>query len=253
MTDHRPHATHLAADLVADEQHADDDDDHLDEIGDRHRPHAAEERIDEDGAGAYPHPHDLADLAARHHVEHQAERGDLRPHPAEVGDHDGDGGQHLDAAAELLFVEIAYGQQVHAVQRRGEKQPDQDQAHGGAEGIGDDAVQSFLQESRGDAEHRFGPEPRGEHRGGDHIKRQVAPGDGEIAGVMHTRGRIQADADRNDPIGDDEPQQHVSFLRLTMALILSAFPKRSRLQTDGPGSSRQAICSACDAQSNTIA
>ncbi len=71
MIDDGAHAAHFAADLVADEQHADDNDDHLDEVGDRHRPHTAEEGVDQDGAGADPHPRDLADVATGHHVEHQ--------------------------------------------------------------------------------------------------------------------------------------------------------------------------------------
>jgi len=47
---------------------------------------------------------------------------------------------HLDAAAEFLLIEIAYGQQIHAVQRRGKKQPDQNQTHRRAERIGDHAT-----------------------------------------------------------------------------------------------------------------
>ncbi len=128
----------------------------------------------------------------------------------------------------FFLVEIAYGQEVHAVQRRGEEQPDQDQAHGGTERIGDNAMQPFLQEGGGDAEYRLGAEPSGEHRGGHHIERQVTPGDGKIPRIVYARGGIQADADRNDPVGDDKPQQHMRVLELSDDDYFISDPENNR-------------------------
>ena len=56
-------------------------------------------------------------------------------------------------------------------------------------------------------------EPGREHGGGDHVQRQAAPGDGVVGRVLHAHRGPQADADRNDPVDDDEPEQHVSDAR----------------------------------------
>ena len=72
MIHHHAHPAHLAADFVTDEQHADDDDNHLQKVGDGHRPHAAEKGVDKNSDRAYPHSGKAADLTGRHHVEHEA-------------------------------------------------------------------------------------------------------------------------------------------------------------------------------------
>jgi hypothetical protein len=65
---------------------------------------------------------------ARQHVEHQPERGDLRRHPAQVGQHDADRQHELGRAVVAHAEEVAQREQVHAVQRAGEEQAEQHQA-----------------------------------------------------------------------------------------------------------------------------
>ena len=69
-------------------------------------------------------------------------------------------------------------------------------------------AQAFLDEGGGDAENRFGAEPRGEHGGGDDRQRQMAAGDGEILGAMDAGRGKEADADGNHEVENDEPDQH---------------------------------------------
>ena len=208
MFDHDTDAADLAADFAADVEHADDDDDHLQKVGDRHRPHAAEQGIDEDGARTNPHAGELADLAARDHVEDQSQCRNLRSDPAQIGHDDGERGQCFRRTAETPAVEIAYGQQVHAIQRGSEEYADQDQAKCGTERVGHHAVQAFLQEYRGDAEHGLGAEPSGKYGGGDDMEGQVPAGNGEILGAVHASRRPEADGDGDNPVSDDEPEQH---------------------------------------------
>ena len=94
---------------------------------------------------------------------------------------DGERGQHFHRATETLLVIVADGQQIHAVERRREEQPDQDQTHGRAEGVGNHPAQAFVEEGGRHAEHRFRTEPGCEDRRGDHVERQMPPGHGKVA------------------------------------------------------------------------
>src|SRR2546425_116454 len=66
---------------VTDFHQADDQDDHLQEVRHRHRPHAAEQRVGQDGHHADGHAHGNADRAARQQVEHQPQGRDLGRDP----------------------------------------------------------------------------------------------------------------------------------------------------------------------------
>jgi hypothetical protein len=200
-------ARHVAGDPAHPDQ-ADHDHDHLHEGGHRHRPHATEQGIDEDDAGAEQHALVHRHRVAREHVEHQPERGDLRRHPAQVGEHDADRQHELGRAVVAHAEEIAQREQVHAVQRAGEDEAEQHQAGRGAERVGDQAVEAFLEEGGGDAEHGLGAEPGGEHHRQHDDHRQVAPCGDVVTRIVHPGGGIQADADGDDQVGDDKPEQH---------------------------------------------
>ena len=88
------------------------------------------------------------------------------------------------------------------------KEARDDEAERRTEGVRHDAAQPFLDEGGGNPEHRLGAEPGGEYRGGDDGQRQVAAGDGEILGAMDAGGGIKADADGDDEIENDEPDEH---------------------------------------------
>jgi len=140
--------------------------------------------------------------------EYQPERGDLGGNPAQVGGHDAQAGQYLHRAVVARPVVVADGGQIHAVEFAGEEQSHQDQAQAGAERVGHHAAQAFLGESGRDAEHGFRAEPGGEHRRGDHRQRQAAARDGVIPGVVDTGSGVETDADGNQQVDDDEPDQH---------------------------------------------
>jgi hypothetical protein len=199
-----------AGDEVADVQHAAHDDAHLDEIEDGDREHAAEGGVGEDDGGAEDHAGGLADEAAGDDVEDEAERLDLRRHPAEIGGDDAQRRQHLDRAVVAQAEIVAQGQDVEVVELPGEKDAGDDQAQRRAEGVGDDTAQALLDEGGGNAEHRLGAEPGGEDGGGDDRQRQVAAGDREVLGGMHARGDVEADTDGQHQVENDEPDQHVA-------------------------------------------
>src|SRR5665811_566160 len=69
-------------------------------------------------------------------------------------------------------------------------------------------VQALLEKGGGTAKHCFRAEPSGENGRSDHIERQTPTGNGEVPGIMHAGCGVQTDPDRNDPVGDDEPEQH---------------------------------------------
>jgi hypothetical protein len=52
----------------------------------------------------------------RQHAEDQPQGGDLRRHPAQVTQDDGDGAEDFHALAKALAVEVANRQQAHLVQ-----------------------------------------------------------------------------------------------------------------------------------------
>jgi hypothetical protein len=146
--------------------------------------------------------------AAREQVEHQAEGGDLRRHPADVAEDDHDRAGHFDAAAEALAVVVADGEEGHAVELGGEEHADEHQAHARAERVLDHRAEAALDEPGRDAEHGLGAEPRREGRGDDHVQRQVAAGDCEVGGILHAPRRPEADRDGDEEVRDDERQQH---------------------------------------------
>ena len=215
-------AAGLVADQPGDEQKAAHDHAHLHEIENRHRQHAAEGGVGEHDGGAEHHAGRFAQGAAGDDVEQEAERLDLRRHPAQVGDDDAQRHQDFDAAAVAQAVKVAQGQDVEAVKARGEKEAGDDQAQAGAERIGDHAAQTLAHEGGRNAEHRFGPEPGGEHRGHDHRHGQMPAGHREILGGMHARRGKKADADRKEQIQDHEPDQHDAF-----SPVFAAVPEKS--------------------------
>ena len=111
---------------------------------------------------------DALDAAVGDDREDEAERLDLRGDPAEVGGDDADCGEYFHAAVVAHAEVVAEGQDVELVEFLGEEEAGDDQAHRRAEGVGDDAGETFLDEGRRDAEDGLGPEPGGEDGGGDH-------------------------------------------------------------------------------------
>jgi len=128
MVEHQRRAARHVADDPGNVEQADDDDAHLQEVGQRHRPHAAEQGVEQHHAHADVHAGLGRDLAVGEHAEHQTQRGDLCRHPAQVGQDDGDRAQHLHRATEAHAVVVTQGQQVELVERADEEQADQDQA-----------------------------------------------------------------------------------------------------------------------------
>jgi len=56
---------------------------------------------------------------------------------------------------------------------------------------------------------------------GDDVERQAAPGDRVVGRVLHAHCGPQADADRNNPVDDDEPEQHVGDARTAWTKTLT--------------------------------
>ena len=79
--------------------------------------------------------------------------------------------------------------------------------------IGDDGPQAVLHKGGGDPEDRFGAEPRGKDRRRDDRQRQASPGHRKIPGIVHTSGGIQPDADGDQQIEDDEPEDHARRIK----------------------------------------
>lgn len=159
------HAAHQPGD-VADAGH---DDGHLKEIGQRHRPHAAEQGVEQDDGRADDDAGVVVDLAAREDVEHQPMRGHLRRDPAQVREDDAQAGGDLHHMIVAALVKVADGEELHAIERLREKQTHQDQAQAGTERISDDAVHAFFEEGRGNPQHGFRSEPGGEHGCGHNV------------------------------------------------------------------------------------
>jgi hypothetical protein len=181
-------------------------------------------------------PWALRDGAVGEYVEHQAERGDLRRDPAQVGQGDGNAGDDFDLAVIALSVEIADGQQVHAVELAREEQAEQDQAQRSAEGVGDQSAEIAFHEGGRDAQYRFGAEPSGEHHGQDDVQGQRAAGSDVVLGVVYLGGGVKTDAQGDDQIQDDEAQQHGWLPGISNAVNDSrACPK---ICADGGGSVR---------------
>jgi len=181
---------------------SDHEDDHLQEIGHGHRPHAAKQRVGQDGHHADGHAHGNADRAARQQVENQAQRRDLGRDPAQVAEHDDQRADDLDGAPIAVAVVVADGQQRHAVELAREEQAHQDQAHARAERVLDHAAQAALDELGGHAQHDLRAEPRGKRGGDDHVHGQMAPGNCEVGRVLDPPGRPQANGYGHEQVGD---------------------------------------------------
>src|SRR5436309_4179011 len=136
--------TRHVADEPGDHPEADDYHDRLEEISHGNGPHPAPDRVGEYDDAADDDSGLERDGAARQGRENEAECGQLRRGPAEIGDGDDDAGTELHGATIALAVEVADGEQVHAVEGAREEKCDDDQADGGPEGIGDNAAQPAL-------------------------------------------------------------------------------------------------------------
>ena len=115
LADHQIGAASHVAEQPDQVHQADDDDDHLEEVSQGNRPHAAEQGVQQHDKGAEEHALGGADAAVGDDVEHQTQRDQLGGNPAQVGHDDNQADNQLDLRAEALFEIVADGQQVHPV------------------------------------------------------------------------------------------------------------------------------------------
>lgn len=186
---------HEIGDVRTDDQHSDHDDDHLEEVGHRYRPHASEERVRHDDGGSGDHSGFLGDGSSGEGVEHDAEGDDLRAHPSEIRQHDGDGREHLNRTAVLIAVKIANGQVVSAIEGFREEESDENEAQRSAEGVGHDSRHAFGNEGGRRSEHRFGSKPSREHRRRPYVQGEVASCDDVVLRILYFSGGEEAYGD----------------------------------------------------------
>ena len=201
-------ATGLLTREHSDGGQADHQDDHLHEVGHRHRPHAAKQGVGQDGHHANHHAHGQTDATRRQEIEHQTQRRDLGGHPTQITDHDDDRADHLHGAPIALAVIVADGQQVHAVQLGGEKHTHQNQTTARAKRVFDHAVQAAVDELGRNAQHGFRTEPGGEGGGDDHGQGQVPAGHRKVGRALDPFGGQQANGDGDQQIDNNQGQQH---------------------------------------------
>ena len=96
------------------------------------------------------------------------------------------------------------GEQVEPIQPAGEEQSGKNQTKTRTKRIGHNCAQPVFDKRGGNAEHRLGAEPGCEYRRGHDGKRQTAPGDGEVFGVMHAGRRVEPDPDRAGKVENHE-------------------------------------------------
>ena len=150
----------------------DENDHRLEQVGEGHRPHAAKDGVDHDDCRADEDAAVEIDGAAAENMDDQAQRRHLRRRPAQVRANDGQAGQHFNTLAIALFVEVANGQQVHAVKKLGKQQRRQHQAQAGAKGVAGDARQAVFGKRGRHRQHGFCAKPGCKHRGDVHVQRQ---------------------------------------------------------------------------------
>ena len=182
--------------------------DHLNEVGDSHAPHATKERVSQDRRGANDHAQGHADGTSGQHVEDQTQGRDLRRNPAQIAQDDDDGAHHFHQSAIPLTVVIADGEQGHAVKLCGKKKAHKDQASARAKRVFNDTVQTALHKLGRDTQHGLRPKPGGKGGGDDHHQRQVAPCNGEVGRGLHAFGSPQANGDGDEQVKNDQGQQH---------------------------------------------
>jgi hypothetical protein len=117
-------------------------------------------------------------------------------------------GHDLDQLAVTAPVEIADGQQIHAVEESGKEQRGEHQAHRRAERVAGHALQPVLGKGGADREHGLGAEPGGEDRGHVDVKRQAAAGDEVVARTVHAACGDQPDGDGHGQVQPDKGDQH---------------------------------------------
>jgi hypothetical protein len=159
------------------------------------RPVHAPQGIDQHHGGADHDTRAHAHGAAGDRAEYEPDHDDLGGEPAQVRHHDREARQQLGGRVVAGPVVIADGEEIHAVELRGEEETDQDEAQAGAERVGDDPAQPLLQEGRGDAQHGLGAEPRRAHHRRYHVKRQRAAREDEITRVVDPEGGDNAHGD----------------------------------------------------------
>ena len=87
LNHHRESAGHRGH-FTTDIEHPNHNHDHLYKVGNRNRPHAAKEGVNQYAACPNNHAKVLRDGAIRHHIKDQAKRLNLRSNPAQIGGDD---------------------------------------------------------------------------------------------------------------------------------------------------------------------
>ena len=213
VLDHRRKAAGPVADQHRDQCEADDDDDGLQQVGERHRPHAAEDRVDHDDGSA---EHDCVvefERTARQHMDHEPECRHLCGCPAQIGQRDCGAGEHLGRLAVALAIEVPDRQQVHPVEEPREQQRREHEAHRGAERVAGHAVQALGRKLGRDGQHGLGAKPRGEHRRHVHVERQRTAGDEVVPRTLHPARGQEPDGYGDGEVEQYEGDQHVDWIR----------------------------------------
>ena len=107
----------------------DHNNDHLEEVGQGHRPHTAENRINQNHNRADDHCIADRNIAFRQKMNDESERSYLSSNPAEVRENNEDRTAELNRNSVAASVKVTDGQQTHSIQFSGEKHTDEDKRH----------------------------------------------------------------------------------------------------------------------------
>jgi hypothetical protein len=150
---------------------------HLQGVGERHRPHAADERVGNDNAGGHQDAH--GQVHAEEGRLDARQRHVLGGDPAEVARHQNDAGNQLRSGTEGAPVEVGDGQKPHLPERLREEEPCYDECASGGEGIEDRATHTFKPRGFRRAEHCRRAEPRRQQRSPGQAQRQAPTRDSD--------------------------------------------------------------------------
>ena len=177
----------------------------LNRVGKRHRPHPADQRVDErDGR----HDQDAGgERDAEVEIENPRQRRVLERDPGEVG-RDLDAGSHEFGPRSILCpVEVGHRIELHPPERPGEEHAGQHERAGAGQRVEHHAQHALLTGRTRGGEHRGRPEPGSDQRAPGEEQRQPPACHDVISLALDLPVRIDADAQQKHHIAGERPTQ----------------------------------------------
>lgn len=206
---HIRHTTSITSDIPGNEEHTHHDDDHLEKVRHRHRPHTSENGIDENNSTADKWPLCLSEAregsSFGDDIKDESERDNLCWYPSNIRDNNHDRGEDFYGATVFLSIKITERLDAHPIEWPSKKETYEDETESRTKRIRENPDNPFLEKGRRSAKHGLRAKPRSKGRRNHDIEREPASSEDIVVVRLDSPRRIEPYRDGYDEI-DDYPE-----------------------------------------------